>query len=245
MKPCLFLDLDDTIFQTMRKCPPGARLENAASGRDGAPLSFMTSGQTALFHLFSETMRVIPTTARSLDAFKRVHLPFEHGAILDYGGVILDSKGKVDTEWDAGIRGKTAAVRGAMTELCAAIKGYACRRTMEISVRIIGDFAMDLYIVIKQPDADIAALEELHRECVLPLTPADFYVHFNDNNIAIIPRFLNKANAVKYLIEERLRPADASLVTLGMGDSLSDLHFMGLCDYLITPSVSQISRSLL
>jgi hypothetical protein len=30
-----------------------------------------------------------------------------------------------------------------------------------------------------------------------------------------------------------------------MGDSLSDLHFMGLCDYLITPSVSQISRSLL
>ncbi|MFZ4856764.1 MAG: hypothetical protein ACOYL3_10240 [Desulfuromonadaceae bacterium] len=245
MKPCLFLDLDDTIFQTMRKCPPGARVENAASGRDGTPLSFITGKQLALFRLFSETMRVIPTTARSLDAFKRVHLPFEHGAILDYGGVILDAAGNLDVEWDAAIRGKAADVHGVMEYLCAEIKRYAARRAMSLSVRIIGDFGIDFYIVIKQPEADISILEELHRECVLPLAPADFYVHFNDNNIAIIPNFLNKSNAVKYFIEERLRSSDDSLITLGMGDSLSDLHFMGICDYLITPSTSQICRKLL
>ncbi|MEI6206768.1 MAG: hypothetical protein WCP20_08300 [Desulfuromonadales bacterium] len=245
MKPCLFLDLDDTIFQTMRKCPPGVRLENAASSRDGTPLSFMTSGQTALFRLFSETMRVIPTTARNLDAFKRVHLPFKHGAILNYGGVILDAEGNVDAEWDAEIRGKVMAVRGEMAALAAAIREYADRRAMALTIRIIGDCAMELYIVIKQPEADSTVLENLHSEYVLGLTPADFYVHFNDNNIAIIPRFLNKANAVKFLIEERLRPTDDSLVTLGMGDSLSDLRFMGVCDYLIAPSVSQIGRSLL
>jgi hypothetical protein len=245
MKPCLFLDLDDTMFQTMRKCPPGARLENAASGRDGTPLSFMTDGQTALFRLFSETMRVIPTTARSLDAFKRVHLPFEHGAILDYGGVILDAAGNVDPQWDAGIREQAAAAGGIMHDLCGAIRDYAARHGMTLSVRIIGDFAMELYIVIKQPDAEIAVLEQLHRECVLPLAPAEFYVHFNDNNIAIIPRFLNKAHAVKFLIEERLRPADGTLVTIGMGDSLSDLHFMGVCDYLLAPTGSQIGRSVL
>lgn len=245
MKPCLFLDLDDTIFQTMRKCPPGARLENAASGRNGAPLSFITSGQLSLFRLFSETMRVIPTTARSLDAFKRVHLPFEHGAILDYGGVILDAAGNLDAEWDAEIRGKAEQFSSVMEELCREIKGYALHREMSISVRIIGDFNMALYIVIKQPEADISILEELQSECVLPLAPADFYVHFNDNNIAIIPDFLNKSHAVKFFIEERLRTFDDSLITLGMGDSLSDLHFMGVCDYLITPSTSQICRKIL
>lgn len=245
MKPCLFLDLDDTIFQTMRKCPPGTRLENAASGRNGTPLSFITSNQLTLFRLFSETMRVIPTTARSLDAFKRVHLNFEHGAILDYGGVILNAAGNVDVEWDSVIRGKAAAFSSVMEELCCEIKEYALRRAMTISVRIIGDFDMKLYIVIKQPEADISVLDELHRESVLPLAPEDFYVHFNDNNIAIIPRFLNKAHAVKFFIEERLRPSDDSLITLGMGDSISDLHYMGLCDYIITPSVSQIGRSLL
>lgn len=245
MKPCLFLDLDDTIFQTMRKCPPGLNLDKAASNRDGVPLSFMTSGQTALFRIFSETMRVIPTTARSLDAFKRVHLTFSHGAILDYGGVILDATGNCDAEWDAEIRQQTAKVSDTMTDLCSTIKDYANRQALSISARIISDFGMDLYIVIKQPDADIAVLEQLYQECVLPLAPAAFYVHFNDNNIAIIPKFLNKAHAVKFFIEERLRPADGSLVTLGMGDSLSDLCFMGLCDYLITPSVSQISKKLL
>jgi hypothetical protein len=245
MKPCLFLDLDDTIFQTLRKCPPGACLENAASGRDGAPLSFITSNQSALFRLFSENMRVIPTTARSFGAFKRVHLNFEHGAILDYGGVILDNAGNLDMEWDADIRGKSAGVSSAMTELFGEIKEYSRRLDIPISLRIICDFDLELYIVIKQPEADISILEELHRNCVLPLAPTNFYVHFNDNNIAVIPRFLNKAHAVKFFIEERLRRGDEDLLTIGMGDSFSDLHFMGLCDYLITPSTSQISRSIL
>jgi len=245
MKPYLFLDLDDTIFQTRRKCPSETDLRVAASSRDGNPLSFMTSSQQTIFKLWSEMMYVIPTTARSLDAFRRVHLKFEHGAILDYGGVILKQDGTLDYEWDTTIRQQVQASRSCMNDVMVAIKEYAVTKLLSISIRIISDYNMDLYIVIKQPDADISILRELHAECVMPITPAEFYVHFNDNNIAVIPRFLNKANAVKYLIDCHLRPANDLLVTLGMGDSLSDLDFMGMCDYLITPSSSQISRALL
>jgi len=245
MKPYLFLDLDDTIFQTKRKCPPDVDLKVAASGRDGSPLSFMTYSQFNLFNLFSETMRVIPTTARSFDAFSRVHLPFANGAILDYGGVILGSDGALDEEWDSRIRENVRIYRDDTYRIMESIKEYAASRSLLVTVRIIGDYGMDFYVVIKNLDANISQLEELHRDCIVPLAPEGYYVHFNDNNIAVIPRFLNKANAVQFLIEHRLRSADDSLMTLGMGDSLSDLRYMGICDYLITPSTSQITKTLL
>lgn len=244
MKPYLFIDLDDTLFQTIRKCPESDGLKTAAIARNGDPLSFMTKGQTALFDMFSESMTVIPATARSLDAFRRVRLSFPHGAIIDYGGVIIDGNGKPDGVWDSIIREKAEATCSRLNMLFAVITDHAASSCLRISIRIIGDFDMKLYIVIKHLDADNSELARLHDEFIIHTVPPGFYIHFNDNNIAIIPDYLNKAHAVDYFIETRIRALEIPYVTLGMGDSSTDLAFMKKCDYLIIPIRSQIAGKL-
>ena len=99
MRILTFLDLDDTIFQTERKCPPGASLEVGAVNRAGEPLSFMTPAQKTLLTWLLSTTMVIPTTGRDAAALSRVRLPsgcrFSRGAIVNHGGTILRAR------WDA------------------------------------------------------------------------------------------------------------------------------------------------
>src|SRR5829696_8138848 len=104
MRIVLFLDLDDTVFHTGPKCPPGEAVRPAARRRDGTPLSFMTDRQRALLEVLFRSATVIPTTARSLDAFRRVDLPFAHAAVLDFGGVVLLPGGTLDLAWDGRVR---------------------------------------------------------------------------------------------------------------------------------------------
>ena len=106
MQTYVFLDLDDTIFQTRGKCPPdeASSLIPAAFHRDGNPLSFMSARQRQLFEWLSASATVIPVTARSESAYRRVRLPFHHAAILDFGGVVLLPTGQLDKQWDQKIR---------------------------------------------------------------------------------------------------------------------------------------------
>ena len=91
MQAYVFLDLDDTLFQSRAKCPVEDDLYPAAFLRDGSAHSFMTAKQRALWRLLETNMTVIPTTARDWEAYRRVELPFRSWRILDYGGVIIDA----------------------------------------------------------------------------------------------------------------------------------------------------------
>jgi hydroxymethylpyrimidine pyrophosphatase-like HAD family hydrolase len=242
----LFLDLDDTIFQTRRKCQDSPSLLAVAHGRDGAPLSFMTEKQQTFFRWLGEEAHLIPTTARSYAAFRRVALSFSGMAILDFGGVILDEAGQLDQQWDSTIRPQIATLRDPLRHIHGAILESAAQQNLHIRSRIITDFEMDLYVVTKLLDVEGDDLTRLYELTVRHYANDQFYVHFNDNNLAVIPRCLNKRQAVQYLIDTRLRPsAPQDLITIGMGDSLSDLDFMTLCDYCLTPRSSQIARQLL
>ncbi|MBF6907527.1 hypothetical protein HN295_20390, partial [Acinetobacter baumannii] len=104
LKKFLFADLDDTLFQTLEKCAVRDALQPAAWYSDGRICSYTTPAQRAFFAFVSEGMTVIPTTARSLDAFRRVSLGFSgvgfsSYAILNFGGVILLPNGEIDRDW--------------------------------------------------------------------------------------------------------------------------------------------------
>lgn len=237
----LFLDLDDTLFQTRRKCP-AVPLVTAAHGRDGTPLSFMTPKQRALWEWLMQGACVIPTTARNYDAYRRVALPFSGRAILDFGGVILTEQGQPDPEWDAAIRAQATGVKASLQAVHRQLTVLAAEHGLQTRTRVIGDFDMDLYVVSKQADIEAEDLSRLHALCAHVADPALFYVHFNDNNLSVIPHFLNKRYAVQYLLDHYVTGENA--ITLGMGDSLSDLAFMGICDYSILPIGSQLFTQL-
>lgn len=236
-----FLDLDDTLFQTLPKCPPDQPRRNAAYRKDGEPLSFMTDRQARMFELLDAHTIVIPVTARSLDAFRRVELPFRSQAVLDFGGVILNQDGQPDAAWDTLIRPQAHAIAGALSDTLDSIHQFSARHALGANPRLIADFDMPLYVVVKHSDADIAALDRIRCELLPTLDLKLFFIHANGNNLSIVPRFLGKEHAVRYLLNHL---PDGPRLTIGVGDSASDVPFLRLCDFIMAPGCSQLVDAL-
>ncbi len=246
MQKFLFLDLDDTVFQTLRKCGVTDGLEAAAYLIDATPISFSTPKQRSVLNCLGTHMTVIPTTARSLNAFRRVALPFGPRAILNFGGIILDEQGKPDETWLEQMRNEISPLQHELEHIQSLLTRFAAAEQMHVTVRIINDFGINFYVVVKDCSGNLANLRRLCTECIDPLLPTltpAFSLWLNDNNLAVMPTVLNKGGAVKWLMEQ-LRHEFGDIISFGMGDSKSDADFMAACDYAIVPNHSQLHRFL-
>lgn len=242
MQAFVFLDLDDTLFQSRAKCPAEGDLFAAAFLRDGSAHSFMTAKQRALWRLLETNMTVIPTTARDWEAYRRVDLPFRSWSILDHGGIIIDASGRPDEDWLESMR---AATRGAMSGLEQALEmacDFAADRGLSVRVRLIEDFGLTFYLVAKYRNGREPDLDLLQREVLEPWVEeraGAYRLHRNGNNLAVLPRTLGKERAVRHLIGHLSREY-GDILTFGLGDSEIDGAFMAECDYLLTPRTSQL-----
>lgn len=244
MKKFLFADLDDTLFQTLEKCAVREALEPAAYYSDGSICSYTTPAQRAFFSFVSEGMTVIPTTARSLDAFRRVDLGFSSYAVLNFGGIILQPDGAIDRDWQGRMHALMMAALPGLQQLSGRIDDWCARTGYGGKPRLVEDEGTPFFIVVKDPDKVALNLERVEREVVLPWIAGEgrgYCVHRNGNNLAVLPRALDKADAVAWVIE-RLRREHGEIVTFGMGDSRSDARFMADCDYAIIPRRTQLAR---
>ncbi|MEN3276284.1 MAG: hypothetical protein V7631_2074 [Massilia sp.] len=244
LKKFLFADLDDTLFQTLEKCAVRDALEPAAYYSDGSICSYTTPAQRAFFAFVSEGMTVIPTTARSLDAFKRVDLGFSSYVVLNFGGIILQPDGAIDRDWQGRMHALMTAALPGLQQLASRIDAWAANTGYGGRARLVEDAGTPFFIVVKDPDKVALNQERVEREVVLPWIAGagkDYCVHRNGNNLAVLPRTLDKADAVAW-ITERLRREHGDIVTFGMGDSRSDARFMADCDYAIIPRRTQLSK---
>lgn len=243
MKKFLFVDLDDTLFQTPKKCAAEADLEPAAYLKDGAACSFTTARQRAFLDLAQRDMTLIPATARNADAFSRVGLTFSSYAVLDYGGVVLQPGGALDAGWLALMRDDMHRALPGLRQAMAIIDDYQATLGRPSRARLIEDYATPFYVVIKDPEANPERLAEIERDVLAPWVAgdgADYFIHRNGNNLALLPKSLNKARAVSYLRAE-LEAEHGPILSFGMGDSRSDARFMAACDYAIIPHGTQLA----
>jgi hypothetical protein len=242
VQPFVFLDLDDTLFQSRAKCPAEDDLYAAAFLSDGSAHSFMTTKQRALWQLLETNMTVIPTTARDWAAYRRVDLPFRSWGILDYGGIIVDPSGVPDEAWFEWMRPAMRDTLDGLRQALETAEAFAEAHGLAVRVRIIEDFGLPFYLVAKYREGREADLDRLQREAVEPWVEAHagaYRLHRNGNNLAVLPRALGKEHAVRHLIG-RLRGEHGDILSFGMGDSLIDGAFMAECDYLLTPRGSQL-----
>jgi hypothetical protein len=232
----LFTDLDDSLFQSRRKCR-GDGLEPAALNGSGEPHCFTTPKQRALFELLSSQARVVAVTARSSAVFGRCLLPIPE-AICSFGGVILDRDGAADPEWSDRVAAQAEPCRSALQEMLRAVQAHLERSAIHAHARTISDLHLDLYLSIKHLRKDAAELAEI-LEWLRGSMPDGWRLHRNDSTLAVLPPYLGKEKAVEWFIENRAEPGT---LTLGMGDSLTDAPFLALCDYTMMPSRSQLGR---
>jgi len=239
----LFVDLDDTLFSSRSKCDPGQDLQPIAYLEDGSACSFTTCKQRDFLAVVSASMTLIPVTARSRDALSRVDVAFTGHKIIDYGGVILTPAGGPDPVWLEHMRGEMAPALPGLRKAMAAIGDWVRAAGLDARVRMVQDFGVAFYVVVKDVDRLAQRLDMIEAQAVIPWIEDEgsgFQVHRNGNNLAILPNALNKARAVEYLIK-RLRAAHGEVLTMGMGDSRSDARFMAACDYAIMPNDSQLA----
>ena len=72
----------------------------------------------------------------------------------------------------------------------------------------------------------------------------EYNVFYNDNNLAVVPRGLDKRHAVTYVLDELRRTKEEPFIAFGMGDSLSDVPYLSGLDFALVPGGSQIMTSL-
>jgi len=238
------VDLDDTLFQTRRKCPPDvpeADLVPMAFDREGRPSSFATPRQLAWIEWLRRGTLLVPVTGRSLDALGRVDLQFDYG-VAAHGGVVLRQGAQPCEEWQARIAAGAEAERGGLASIAGCFSSLAGSQGADVRVRILEEAGTPLYVVAKHNDP--AREDELHglAQEVAGSVPSGWTVHVNGNNVAYLPPHLGKRQAVEHLLGE-LRTQHPGLPVIGLGDSVTDAPFLALCDFAMIPGHSQLAAN--
>ncbi len=232
----LFLDLDDTLFQTLRKNPQGSI---QATQTTSTP-SYMTQAQQIFWQLFyhNPAVNIIPVTARDQRQYNNSFLSKDSKittAVLYFSGVILE-QGKIDEVWQENRRNAYAklavSIADSQAQVQTALASYPLNYFNLYNVE-------NYYLTIKaSADCPLALRAEVFQH-LKTLLPPHYLLHENDRALSLLPEFLDKSRAVRYLIE-RYQP----LLTLGAGDSLTDWGFMQCCDFRLIPARTQLDSAL-
>lgn len=244
MQRYIFLDLDDTVFQTRKKCPANAeQLATCAYLPTGVANSFATEKQQWLWQWLNAGFKVIPVTGRDADAFSRVDLSFQNEIVLNHGAVILNAQRQLNLNWMQHMQEHLSLCQSEFAELWHEIEAY-CARHARFQPRLVIDFDVTWYGVIKHADKTEAHLRPLLETVIKPhpsICQGNLYWHLNGNNLAVLPRVLNKESAVRYLLQQYQQ--QGPVLSFAAGDSLSDAPFLALCDYAIIPKNTQLHQA--
>lgn len=238
----VFVDLDDTLFQTLGKCTAADWLEPVGFLKDGTALSFSNQRQRAFLAGLRAMGTVIPTTARDLDALGRVRLEFDHAKIAAHGAVVISPDGTPDRAWAEQVREWSGSTRPLLEDLLSRIRHRIEDGDLDLKIRLVGEHGQIHYFLAKSRSGDLSHLDLLEGQLSTEIVSTGLRIHRNGNNLALLPSWLGKEFAVRWVKDNHL-PRDTLL--LGVGDSLTDLPFMSACDFLVVPARSQIARERL
>lgn len=245
IKPYALMDLDDTLFQTKRKLNPiddnDDTLIIASINKKGEPLSFFTQKQAHFFYWLNYHTTLIPVTARDRAEIQRVKLPFNSIQVLTHGAVIIEN-GNVNKKWEVTLFSELFHYQTVLNTLYDKLLTLNKPITITPHFDVFCESNLMIYLAIKHNNKDHNALNKLADE--LPnlfkdwgINFADFYVHCNANNLAILPNCVHKKNAVAFLKATYFKD---NVPSFGFGDSLADLPFLTLLDWYGTPNKGQL-----
>ncbi len=244
MKTIFFTDLDDTLFATTRKQPLEKDFRLATTLKDGSASAYQSPKQQQFLQLWQKNTLIIPVTARNHETFSRVHIDFNSYAVINHGGIILDENGEIYQEWHKLQQENSAKTTEWLQQQYQHLQEIAEKLKANIRIKINSDYNLNLYVLLKSNTNDEQMLQKIveqYQALYADELNSTGYIHINANNLAILPNWLNKQYAVKFL-QQKFSEEYGEFLSIGCGDSLSDMNFMQCCDFWIAPSNSQICQ---
>lgn len=242
MRLVIFTDIDDTLMTTPRKLAATEGLLPGSVRPDGTVTSYRTPEQVALWDsILRKADAVIPVSARSAQAYGRLQLSFAAESVLDFGGTVYDASGNLDVEWARNmmrlsdehrtrplfehIEARLAPQLAAQPELRVSANDQPCflnfrfRSSLE---KAIGREVLRTFLCEEGLNGHL-------------------HFHETDRDVTLLPLHVSKQAAVRHVIN-KYGYTDA--LRIGMGDSLSDAHFMQACHFQLVPSDSRAALAL-
>ncbi|MBN3786328.1 trehalose phosphatase [Burkholderia sp. Ac-20353] len=241
-RPLVLVDLDDTLFQTARKMPEGTPRTPATVDVHGQPNGYMNPVQQAFIGWLLASADVVPVTARSVEAYRRVKLPFAQGAICSHGGVILRADGTLDQDWHRQMADALRAFQDRLPALSETTLQIGDALGFSLRGWVVAEDGLGHYVVTKHNESDDAVLSTVLAEVQARGLLKGMHVHANGNNLAFLPDGLAKRVAAQEWLR-RDRALNGERPVLGLGDSITDLGFMDLCHMWATPARSQLAKA--
>jgi len=189
MKPIVFTDLDDTLFQTARKMhaePDEARL--ASFALNGSH-SYTTPAQAAMVAWLLNTTDMIPVTARTTEALARCRIAFDGPRICANGAVILNADGTPDPVWLAQSQARAQRAAEAMAQMQQHVEGDPRFRSW-----VAEEFGPGIYFCVTSNG--VAQDLDLIDNALTARAGLGFTRHRNDNNLSSLPKGFSKIDAV-------------------------------------------------
>lgn len=243
IKPLFLMDLDDTLLQTARKMPVDMPRQVAALDKHGQPLSFTNPKQQAFIEWLLACADVVPVTARSVDAFKRVQIPFKQGAICAHGAVILSADGQLDKYWHELMQQRLNPYLNLLEDIQKTLVSIGQQLNLTLRTWLVEEQGLACYALAKQSGHDDVVLADVEKQLRQQFDLTEFYIHRNANNLAILPKVLHKKFAVDYWLQQDEKHHGQRPI-LGFGDSLSDVAFLKVCDWWATPQQGQLAHAV-
>lgn len=246
-----FTDLDDTLVQSKRKFTAGMSATKISRNINGEYIGFATSQQVKLLDRMSNNALIIPVTGRYTEQLMRCDWTWDSYQIASHGAIVLDANGDLDHDWFAHIKSEVKEAEVILNKFMSALtilidsKEIKQCTVNKVNLRLIVDKGIPAYLDVKQKVGNegikflSSRIEKMFAEMNLA---DDWRLHINDRNFAILPPYASKARAVRF-VKEQLNVTQNDL-TIGLGDSMSDLAFMNECHLWVTPSQGQINQLL-
>jgi len=232
----VFTDIDDTLIQTMTKCPSTDGLKALGFDSQGNALSYATQQQQSLIRLFKEKARVIPVTGRNLKALKQTDIGFHDAPYLvtSHGAMVYENGLQPAAGWKHPL--DYADQQQHLADVEKQVEQWMRVNKVEGRCRIIIDHDAPVYVSVKAGRSSRCDwLHEMKQEFIRDWSQHAGDIHLNGNNLAFLPVFADKAAAVSFL-----KGILGDCLYIGVGDSYSDQGFLNLCDFQMIPSNSQI-----
>jgi len=242
----IFSDIDDTLIQTTRKTNLDKKTNIWVVGVDKKPISHIYEGVEKLVRttMRSQDISIIPTTARTIESYKRTSLYSDISlreniefVILNFGGVVLINN-EIDKNWENIIQTKYQNLNLQLDKVFNDINSMLKDKfsKYKLKIRLLENFYVD---ILNKYHRDNDNLTKQIYQIIEDYISDEYYIYTNGSSFAILPNFLNKKFAVEYIMKK-----ENPILTIGAGDNQNDLDFMFETDFLLIPNGSYNAKIL-